>query len=135
MLCSFLCTAVESKIGKKIEDRKSFCEYLGNIYMSDWTLPLSTSSETFVNDARDMISHKEESDSPMPLLCELIYEAQELYNKDIEFDQKKLFETLEVLYKAYRMKMPSSREKYANYARSIIHNAIAKKILDDDTSD
>ncbi len=132
MLCSFLCTAVESKIGKKIEDKKSFCEYLGNIYMSDWTLPLSTSSETFVNDARDMISHKEESDSPMPLLCELIYEAQELYNKDIKFDQKKLFETI---VDVYRKKMPTSREKYANYARSIIRNAIAKKILDDDTSD
>ena len=132
MLCSFLCTVVESKIGKKIEDKKSFCEYLGNIYMSDWTLPLSTSSETFVNDARDMISHKEESDSPMPLLCELIYEAQELYNKDIKFDQKKLFETI---VDVYRKKMPTSREKYANYARSIIRNAIAKKILDDDTSD
>jgi len=79
-----------------------------------------------------MISHKEESDSPMPLLCELIYEAQELYNKDIKFDQKKLFETI---VDVYRKKMPTSREKYANYARSIIRNAIAKKILDDDTSD
>src|SRR5258705_3327792 len=121
MLCEFLCAKVEARTGRKIDDHKLFCEILGDVYMSS---DLITSCNNFVQNAKDMICNEDDSDSPMPLICELINESLQ---SGVEYDRKLFYGYLNMVYLSYqRNHSQTERDEYTDYARSMIHNAVKR---------
>ena len=100
-LSYFLCTALESRTGKKIDDHELFYDILRNVYIGSEN-NITTITDNFKNDARElMLGNKEESNSPMMLLCELIYDGIE---SGTVTNERKLFEdALICLYMAHKI--------------------------------
>ena len=130
MICEFLCAKVEARTGRKIVDQKLFCEILGDMYMSS---TLYKSCENFVQNAKDMICNEDDSDSPMPVICELINESLQ---SGIEYDRKRFYSLLNMVYLSYqRNHEKTERDEYTDYARSMIHSAVKRKEWNDQSSD
>src|SRR5258705_5554833 len=96
MLCEFLCAKVEARTGRKIVDQNLFCEILGDMYKSS---DLTRSCDHFVQNAKDMICNEDDSNSPMPMICELINESLQ---SGIEYDRNRFYSYLNMVYCSYQ---------------------------------
>ena len=134
LFCDFLCAAVESKIGKKIEDWDLFCETLRAVYIASGDDD-TTISDTFINDTLKMIrnvkiiyNNNEQCNSPLPLLCDLICEAMD--SGTLKHGRKLFCDILIRVSMASRAHLYTLRDDYTNDARSMIR--ITKMNLIDD---
>src|SRR5258705_7394784 len=93
--CALLCAALESATGKKIQDWNLFCCTLRTVYMASGD-DVTSICEDFSRDILHIITNKEESNSVMSLLCEIIREAMD--SKTLKHEQKLFVDTLACLY-------------------------------------
>ncbi len=74
--------------------------------------------EDFSRDIRDIITNKKESNSCLPLLCELVLEAME--SGTLKHEQKLFVDTLACLYLGHKNNYTTMVDDCKNHARDII---------------
>ena len=86
--------------------------------------------ENFPQGIQDIIK-KEESNSAMPILCQLICEGME--SGTLKHEQKLFIDTLVCLYKAHRNNLPNIVDECKNHARHIIRTVSNLQTLNKST--